>query len=114
MWMTDNCIIIEPASIKSKVNVWLTDMDKPNTYNYFIKEIVYIANNVWTIRSINLRHRHPIEYIQIQDLPYGLPIYKLFLDIYIDKFGPFCNAYHCYWRCIFANWKYASSFTAKT
>ncbi|RGB25373.1 hypothetical protein C1646_771828, partial [Rhizophagus diaphanus] len=37
---------------------------------------------------------HPIEYIQIQDSPRGLPIYKFFLDIYIDKFGPFRNTYH--------------------
>ncbi|CAJ0866548.1 13389_t:CDS:2, partial [Entrophospora sp. SA101] len=28
------------------------------------------------------------------DPPHGLPVLKFFLDIYIDKFGPFRNAYH--------------------
>ncbi|PKY62093.1 hypothetical protein RhiirA4_334440 [Rhizophagus irregularis] len=92
--MTDKSIIIEPTIIESKIRVWLTDINQPDRYEYFIEEIVYIANGIWTIRSINLRHRHPIEYIQIQDSPRELPIYKFFLDIYIDKFGPFRNAYH--------------------
>ncbi|CAB4441984.1 unnamed protein product [Rhizophagus irregularis] len=94
LWMTDKSIIIEPTIIESKIRVWLTDINQPDRYEYFIEEIVYIANGIWTIRSINLRHRHPIEYIQIQDSPRELPIYKFFLDIYIDKFGPFRNAYH--------------------
>src|SRR5947199_7152211 len=34
------------------------------------------------------------QYVTIQDPPHGLPVYKFFLDIYIDKFGPFRNAYH--------------------
>jgi hypothetical protein len=80
--MTDKSIIIEPTIIESKIRVWLTDINQPDRYEYFIEEIVYIANGIWTIRSINLRHRHPIEYIQIQDPPRELPIYKFFL-IYI-------------------------------
>lgn len=94
LWMTDKSDIIEPTIIESKIKVWLTDINQPDRYEYFIEEIVYMANNIWRIRSINLRHRHPIEYIQIQDPPRELPIYKFFLDIYIDKFGPFRNAYH--------------------
>jgi len=94
LWMTDDTIIINPMNIVSKVNIWLTDISEPNNYQYIISEIVYYVNGRWITRSIDLRHHHPIEYTTIQDPPHGLPVYKFFLDIYIDKFGPFRNAYH--------------------
>ena len=92
--MTDKTLIINPISIKSKVYIWLMDISKPTNYQYSVDEIVYNINGQWTTRPIDLRHHHPIEYVTIQDPPHGLPVLKFFLDIYIDKFGPFHNAYH--------------------
>jgi hypothetical protein len=95
LWMTDENIIIKTTWIKSKIKVWLVDTDEPNyDYDYIIDKIIYKVDNTWTTRSIELRHRHPVEYIQIQKIPDGLPVFKFFLDIYIDKFGPYHNAYH--------------------
>ena len=48
----------------------------------------------WATRSINLRHLHPVEYITIQNSSHDQPIFKFFLDIYIDKFGLFHTTYH--------------------
>jgi len=61
--MTDETLVINPAKIKSKVDIWLIDVNKPNNYQYVISEIVYCVNTRWTTRSIDLRHLHPIEYI---------------------------------------------------
>lgn len=46
LWITDKSIIIEPTIIESKIRVWLTDINQPDRYEYFIKEIVYMANSV--------------------------------------------------------------------
>jgi hypothetical protein len=92
--MTDEILIIDPTNVKSKVYIWLMDINKPANYQYSIKEIVYYINRQWTTRSIDLRHHHPIEYIPISNPSHDLPVFKFFLDIYIDKFGPFRNAYH--------------------
>ncbi|CAB5300794.1 unnamed protein product [Rhizophagus irregularis] len=89
LWMTDNTIIISLANVKSKVNVWLMDINEPPiNYKYSIEEIVYYIDNRWTTRPIDLRHHHPVEYTTVQDPSRDLPIFKFFLDIYIG------NAYH--------------------
>ncbi len=54
LWMTDETLVINPAKIKSKVNIWLSDINKPNNYQYAIYEIVYCVNTRWTMRSIDL------------------------------------------------------------
>ncbi|CAB4432728.1 unnamed protein product [Rhizophagus irregularis] len=94
LWMTDDTLIIKPANIISKVDIWLTDISEPSNFSHFITEIVYYINGRWITRPIDLRHHHPVEYITIQNPPSNLPTYRFFLDIYIDKFGPFRNAYH--------------------
>ncbi|GBC18416.2 hypothetical protein GLOIN_2v1785823 [Rhizophagus irregularis DAOM 181602=DAOM 197198] len=71
----------------------LMDMKKPDNYDYCIDEIVYKSNNKWNTQLVDLCHKHPIEYIPIRD-GNELPVFKFFLDIYIDKFEPFHNAYH--------------------
>ncbi|CAB5371849.1 unnamed protein product [Rhizophagus irregularis] len=89
LWMTDENEMIELNWIESKINVWLMDTKKPNNYDYCINEIVYKSNNKWNTRSVDLRHKHPIEYTPIRKISDELPVFKFFLDIYIDKFGPF-------------------------
>ncbi|CAB4395578.1 unnamed protein product [Rhizophagus irregularis] len=89
LWMTDENEMIELNWIESKINVWLMDTKKPDNYDYCINEIVYKSNNKWNTRSVDLRHKHPIEYTPIRKISDELPVFKFFLDIYIDKFGPF-------------------------
>ncbi|CAG8717061.1 5298_t:CDS:2, partial [Funneliformis mosseae] len=48
LWMTDETLIINPAKIKSKVDIWLIDVNKPNNYQYVISKIVYCVNTRWT------------------------------------------------------------------
>jgi hypothetical protein len=65
--MTDDTFIIDPEDIISKIDIWLTDIDQPNNYQYSISEIIYYVNGQWITRSIDLRHHHPVEYIPIQN-----------------------------------------------
>ncbi|CAG8724653.1 9254_t:CDS:1, partial [Funneliformis mosseae] len=44
LWMTDETLVINPAKIKSKDDIWLIDVNKPNNYQYVISEIVYCVN----------------------------------------------------------------------
>ncbi|PKC53644.1 hypothetical protein RhiirA1_478874 [Rhizophagus irregularis] len=89
--MTNENEMIELNWIESKINIWLMDTKKPDNYDYCINEI---SNNKWNTRSVDLHHKHSIEYTPIRKISDELPVFKFFLDIYIDKFGPFCNAYH--------------------
>jgi hypothetical protein len=54
LWMTDDTIIINPVNIVSKVDIWLTDIDEPSDFQYFIDEIVYYVNGQWITRTIDL------------------------------------------------------------
>ena len=94
LWITDETIVIYPTNIRSKVNIWLTDTNKPNKYQYTIDEIVYFVNAKWTTKLINLWHFHSVEYITIRDPPHNQPIFKFFLNVYINKFSLFCITYH--------------------
>ncbi|CAH1770415.1 5484_t:CDS:2, partial [Entrophospora sp. SA101] len=51
---------------------------------------LWMTDKTLIINPINIKSK----YVTIQDPPHGLPVLKFFLDIYIDKFGPFRNAYH--------------------
>ena len=61
LWMTDDTIIINSMNIISKINIWLTDINEPDNYQYIISEIVYHINGQWVTRSVDLRHYHPTE-----------------------------------------------------
>jgi len=81
-YLIDHCII------------WLEDNVSPLRYDFSVAEIIYKFNNRWKIRTINLRHQHPTEYLLFQDPPSEMPILKFFLDLYYDDFGTFRNTYH--------------------
>ncbi|CAJ0750133.1 13749_t:CDS:2 [Entrophospora sp. SA101] len=51
---------------------------------------LWMTDKTLIINPINIKSK----YVTIQDPPHGLPVLNFFLDIYIDKFGPFRNAYH--------------------
>ncbi|GBB83725.1 hypothetical protein RclHR1_01040030 [Rhizophagus clarus] len=96
LWMLEETIlpIIDILNIVDHCIIWLEDNILPSYYNFSIAEIIYKFNNRWKIRGINLRHQHPIEHLQLQDPPFGIPVLKFFLDLYYDDFGTFRNTYH--------------------
>ena len=87
--------IIDITNIVDRCIIWLEDNIPPSYYNFSVAEIIYKFNNQWKVRSINLRHQHPIEYLpSFQEPPSEIPVLKFFLDLYYDDFGTFRNTYH--------------------
>jgi len=96
LWLLEEKIlsIIDITSIVDRCIIWLEDTILPSNYNFSVAEIIYKFNNQWKICSIDLRHQHPIEHLQLQDPPSGIPVLKFFLDLYYDDFETFRNTYH--------------------
>ena len=90
--------IIPPNHIVGRVLVWLKDVSRPEFYDFQILEILYrdAATNRIQIRPVNLRHRHPSEYVVAPNpSPVGnMKVFKFMIDIYNDDFGTFRNVYH--------------------
>ncbi|CAB4428340.1 unnamed protein product [Rhizophagus irregularis] len=61
--------------------------DEPETYDFYVDEIMYHFDGRWKYRNIAERHRLPCEFIKFKQPQQNLPILKIFLDIYIDDFG---------------------------
>ncbi len=59
-----------------------------------IREILYKYNGHWKLRSVKYSYKHPSEFAALKEPETHLPIYKLFIDLYYDNFGTFCNVYH--------------------
>ena len=97
LWLLKETIlpIIDIANIADHCIIWLEDNNILSYYDFSVAEIIYKFGNRWKIRNINLRHQHPIEYLQqLQDPPTEIPVLKFFLDLYYDDFGTFRNTYH--------------------
>src|SRR5207244_12895067 len=75
LWMMkEDYQIIPPNHIVERVLVWLKDVSQPEFYDFQISEILYrdAATNRIQIRPVNLRHRHPSEYVVASNpLPVG-------------------------------------------
>ncbi|CAB4392751.1 unnamed protein product [Rhizophagus irregularis] len=69
-------------------------MPEPETYDFYVDEIMYHFDGRWKYRNIAERHRLPCEFIKFKQPQQNLPILKIFLDIYIDDFGTYRNVYH--------------------
>ena len=99
LWMIEEDYqIIPPDHILGRVLVWLKDLPQPTFYDFYVSEILYrnVATNRLQIRAVNLRHRHPSEYILFPN-PSPLrhmKVFKFMIDIYNDDFGTFRNVYH--------------------
>jgi hypothetical protein len=92
--LEDKSIIVKPETLISKISVWLQDQQEPSNYLYKVAEILYSYQNIWKIRDICYRVRHPSEYCPFPQNPHNLPIKKIFIDLYYDDFGTFRNVYH--------------------
>src|SRR6185369_3015973 len=96
LWFNDQRpISIKPQNIIGNTTVWFED--SPHhllSYEYHVKEIVYLWNARWRVRHVSYRHRHPSEYIHLPQLLGDIPIRKIFLDLYHDDFGTFRSVYH--------------------
>jgi hypothetical protein len=87
--------IIDILNLINQCTIWLEDNISPLQYEFSVTEIIYKFNNRWKVRTINLRHQHPIEYLpSLQEPPSDIPVLKFFLDLYYDDFGTFRNTYH--------------------
>ena len=95
LWLVeDDSTFIDSASIVERVLVWLCDLPEPANYEFHIREILYQFNNRWKYRDIAKRHRLPCENIVIHQPSKLMPIFKVFLDLYLDDFGTYRNTYH--------------------
>ncbi|GBC00136.1 hypothetical protein RclHR1_37590001 [Rhizophagus clarus] len=61
---------------------------------YKIREILYKHRGHWKMRHVKYSYQHPLEFAALEELRISLLIYKLFIDLYYDDFGTFCNVYH--------------------
>ncbi|CAG8758812.1 42705_t:CDS:10, partial [Gigaspora margarita] len=90
-----NSFLIEPSSLICHLSIWLQDQPAPSIIDFFVNQILYNYNGRWKLRSIKLRHQHPAECIPIKLPPNSnMPVFKFYLDLYIDDFGTFRNTYH--------------------
>jgi hypothetical protein len=99
LWMIEeDHEIVYVENIIKPVSVWLEDLPQPTSYDFCISEILYrdVASNRMQIRPINLRHRHPSEYIVVPNFPphRNMKVFKFMIDIYNDDFGTYRNVYH--------------------
>jgi len=99
LWMIEEDYqIIPPDHILGRVLVWLKDLPQPTFYDFYVSEILYrnATTNRLQIRAVNLRHRHPSEYVVAPNpSPVGnMKVFKFMIDIYNDDFGTFRNVYH--------------------
>ncbi|RGB22335.1 hypothetical protein C1646_776261 [Rhizophagus diaphanus] len=92
--LEDKPTIVDPKTLIGKISVWLQDQPEPPNYLYTVAGILYNYQNVWKIRNIHYRIRHPSEYCPFPQNPYNLPVKKIFIDLYYDDFGTFRNVYH--------------------
>ena len=99
LWMIEEDYQITPPDhILGRVLVWLEDLPQPTSYDFCVSEILYrnAATSRLQIRPVNLRHRHPSEYIVLPNpSPFRhMKVFKFMIDIYNDDFGTFRNVYH--------------------
>ena len=99
LWMIEeDPEIVSVENVIKPVLVWLEDLQKLTSYNFHVSEILYrdVATNRMQIRPINLRHRHPSEYVVVPNLPplRHMKVFKFMIDIYNDDFRTYRNVYH--------------------
>lgn len=95
LWLVEGEVnLINPIYIERRIVVWLCDLPEPEEFDFYIKEIVYQFDGKWNYRDITMRHRIPCEDITLTLSPQHLPVFKIFLDIYVDDFGTYRNVYH--------------------
>lgn len=87
--------MIEFPQIINKVSVWLYDTQRPRSYEFIIREILYYRNGRPLLRDISLRHRHFTLSVPSEVRPdFHCRRIKIFCDLYFDDFGTFRNVYH--------------------
>ena len=99
LWIIEeNYQLISINNVIKHISVWLQDLPRPTSYDFYISEILYrdVNTNRMHIRPIQLRHRHPSEYVAIPSSPplRDMKVFKFMIDIYNDDFGTYHNVYH--------------------
>jgi hypothetical protein len=99
LWMVEEEYQLIPIdNIIRPISVWLKDLPEPMSCDFYVSEILYrdAVTNRMKIRPVNLRHRHPSEYIALPNPPplQHMKVFKFMIDIYNDDFGTYRNVYH--------------------
>jgi hypothetical protein len=101
LWIDERSVVdVSADSIKGTIHVQMegsdADVASDNGDTFFIAEIIYhrFSHHLCTRPATN-RHLLTSEVFKPQLPPnQDLPILKVFLDIYIDDFGPYRSVYH--------------------
>ena len=102
VWLLDrtmeNAIITVElqAIIKPVIIVILYDEDNTvvESSSTVIREILYKYQGHWKLRNVTYSYKHPSEFASIVEPETNIPIYKLYIDLYLDDFGTYRNTYH--------------------
>jgi len=100
-WIDERSVVdVSMDNIKARIHVQIGDLDADvidgDEDILFIPEIVYHPFP-HPLRTRPAIHRHLLvsEVFKLQSPPnQDLPILKIFLDLYVDDFGPFRSVYH--------------------
>ncbi|CAG8833791.1 18214_t:CDS:2, partial [Racocetra persica] len=89
-------IIVELHKIVNYITVTIlyNENDINESSSIVIHEILYKYQEHWKLRNIIYSYQHPSEFVALEDLLISIPVYKLYIDLYYDNFGIFCNIYH--------------------
>lgn len=94
----DNAILsIELQKIVKAIMINILYNEDYNNINeslIFIRKILYRYQGCWKLRNIIYSYQHPFEFATLEIPVTNLPIYKLYIDLYYNNFGTFCNIYH--------------------
>lgn len=93
----DNAIVnAELQVIVKRVTITVLYNDNATNCNTIkIREILYKYNGHWKLRNVKYSYQHPSEFAALEEPEAtNLPVYKLYIDLYYDDFGTFCNVYH--------------------
>ena len=114
IWLDDTCVVeISPQQLIDHLSVQIVSQDDNPTIHqgdsFRITEVIYMPfrSKKPAIRDIDSRHLLPSEIQRPHNPPItDLPKLKIFLDIYLDKYGPYRNVYNawllvtCLSRCV--------------
>ena len=87
---------VELQVIVKRVTITVLYNDNVTNRNTIkIQEILYKYNGHWKLRDVKYSYQHSLEFAALEEPEVtNLPVYKLYIDLYYDDFGTFCNVYH--------------------
>ncbi|GBB87224.1 hypothetical protein RclHR1_13670005 [Rhizophagus clarus] len=100
VWLLDQnvenaTIITDLQTIVRHITITILYENNTNEYSsIIIRKILYKYHGRWKLRNVAYSYQHPSEFAALKDPETNLPVYKLYIDLYYDDLGTFCNVYH--------------------